>query len=70
MDNDDMNNLDDDRDVNEENEKLYQDLIEHSKRKYDDYWDINNPVVKVILIVLLAIGIIGAIYYLIVWLTM
>ena len=70
MNNDDINNIDEERNVNEDNEKLYNDLIEHSKRKYDGYWDINNPIVKIVLIVLLAIGVIGAIYYLIVWLAM
>lgn len=70
MENNDLNNLDEEKDVNEVNEQLYQDLIERSKKKNDDYWDINNPVIKGILITLLVIGLVGAIYYLIVWLTM
>ena len=70
MEDNDMNNIEEERNVNEENEKLYQDLIEHSRKKDDGYWDINNPIVKTILIILLVIGVIGTIYYLIVLLTM
>lgn len=60
-------NLDKDIDVNEENEKLYKDLMNETKRKNDGYWDINNPVIKILLTVLLIIAVVGTIYYIIVW---
>ena len=70
MNDDSTNNIDEEKDVNKENEELYQNIIKHSEQKYDSYWDINNPVIKISLIVLFIVGVIGAIYYLIVWLTM
>ena len=62
--------LGNDVDVNRENEEFYNSLMEESKRKSDDYWDRNNPIVKGILIVLLIVGIVGFIYYLILGLNM
>ena len=38
--------------VNEKNSLEYQNLMDHSKKTYDDYWDINNPVIRIILIIL------------------
>ncbi|MBE6157897.1 MAG: hypothetical protein E7160_03795 [Firmicutes bacterium] len=64
------NDLSNDIDVNRQNEDLYNNLIENSRRKTDDYWDRNNPVVKGLLIVLLIIGVVGFIYYVIVGLNM
>ena len=64
------NDLSNDIDVNRQNEDLYNNLIEDSRRKTDDYWDRNNPVVKGLLIVLLIIGVVGFIYYVIVGLNM
>lgn len=60
-------NLDKDIDVNEENEKLYKDLMNETKRKNDGYWDINSPIIKILLTVLLIIAVVGTIYYIIVW---
>ena len=69
--NNDLNrDLDNDVDVNSENENLYNDLMEESRRKNDDYWDRNNPVIKLLLTILLVVGVIGFIYYLIVGLSM
>lgn len=59
--------LDKDIDVNKENEKLYEDLMNETKSKSDGYWDINSPVIKIILTVLLIIAVVGTIYYIIVW---
>ena len=44
--------------------------MEESRRKNDDYWDRNNPVIKLLLTILLVVGVIGFIYYLIVGLSM
>ena len=54
--------------VNGKNSPEFQNLMEHSQRKYDDYWDINNPLVRAILIILFLIGAIGSAYYIITWL--
>lgn len=64
-----QNDIDDDPEisVNEKNNREFQNLIEHSQRKYDDYWDINNPVIRIILIILFLIAAIGSAYYIITW---
>lgn len=54
--------------VNEKNDREFQNLMEHSQRKYDDYWDINNPIIRIVLIVLFLIAAIGSAYYIITWL--
>ncbi len=53
--------------VNERNHQEFQNLMERSQRKYDNYWDINSPVIRIILIVLFLIAAIGAAYYIILW---
>ena len=53
--------------VNERNNQEYQNLMEHSQRKYDSYWDINSPVIRIILVVLFLIAAVGAAYYIILW---
>ena len=59
-----------DIDVNRENEEFYNSLMEESRRKTDDYWDRNNPIIKILLTILLIVGVVGFIYYLIVGLNM
>lgn len=66
-DDDKIYNLDEEFDVNKKNEDQYNNLIEHSKKSNDVYWDRNNPIVKVVLIGLLVIAVIGTLYYFIVW---
>ncbi len=63
----DIYNLDQELDVNEKNQEQYNHLIEHSRQKDDIYWDRNNPIVKILLIVLFAIAVIGTIYYVMLW---
>ena len=65
-----QNDIDEDSQisVNEKNSREFQNLIEHSQRKYDDYWDINNPVIRVVLIILFLVAAIGSAYYIITWL--
>ena len=53
--------------VNERNSQEFQNLMEHSQRKYDSYWDINSPIIRIILVVLLLIAAVGAAYYIILW---
>ena len=53
--------------VNEKNNQEFQNLMENSRRKYDSYWDINSPVIRIILIVLFLIAVIGSAYYFIMW---
>ncbi|MBR3049027.1 MAG: PspC domain-containing protein [Bacilli bacterium] len=62
------NNIDEEKDVNKENEDKYNDLIEKTRRKNDGYWDINNPFIKIVLLILFVIGVVGAIYYIALWL--
>lgn len=54
-------------DVNQRNSQEFQNLMDHSKKTYDDYWDINNPVIRIILIILFIIIVLGAGYYFIMW---
>lgn len=58
-------NLEDDLDVNKRNEKKFRQLMNNSNANFynDTYWDISNPVVRLILTVLAVIIIIGIIYY-------
>lgn len=53
--------------VNEKNSREFQNLMEQSQRKYDGYWDINSPVVRIVLIVLFLIAAVGSAYYIIKW---
>ncbi len=53
--------------VNQKNSQEFQNLMDHSKKTYDDYWDINNPVIRIILIVLFIIIVLGAGYYFVIW---
>lgn len=64
---DDMNQNVDNNSVNEKNNQEFQNLMEHSQRKYDNYWDINNPIIRIILIILFLIAVIGSAYYIILW---
>lgn len=64
-----QNEIDEDSQVsvNEKNSREFQNLMEHSQRKYDGYWDINSPVVRIVLIVLFLIAAVGSAYYIIKW---
>ena len=53
--------------VNQKNSQEFQNLMDHSKKTYDDYWDINNPVIRIILIILFIIILLGAGYYFVMW---
>ncbi len=53
--------------VNQKNHQEFQNLMDSSKKTYDNYWDINNPVIRIILIVLLIVIVLGSLYYFIMW---
>lgn len=53
--------------VNQKNSQEFQNLMEHSKKQYDNYWDINSPMIRIILIILFIIIVLGAGYYFIIW---
>lgn len=53
--------------VNQKNSQEFQNLMDHSKKNYDNYWDINSPVIRIILFILFIIIVLGAGYYFIMW---
>lgn len=55
------------QDVNQRNDQAYNSLIDNARRKHDNYWDINHPVVKTILIILFLIALVGSLYYVFLW---
>lgn len=55
------------QDVNQRNDQAYNNLIDNARRKQDNYWDINHPVVKTILIILFLIALVGSLYYVFLW---
>lgn len=54
-------------DVNKKNKMEYEKIIEESKRKNDQYHDINNKTTRLILLILLLISIFGSIFYIVTW---
>ncbi len=56
--------------VNKKNKETFDDLMGNVSAQKDDYWDLNNPVIKIVLIVLFVIIIIGLIYYIVSWFNM
>lgn len=59
--------LDDALNVNKKNEQEYLSMVEKAKVNQDDYLDSNNFLVKLLLFILFVVGIIGAIYYIMMW---
>ena len=53
--------------VNQKNHQEFQNLMEHSKKRYDNYLDINNLLIRIILFILFIIIVLGAGYYFIMW---
>jgi len=56
--------------VNKRNQETFKDLMDNASYKTDDWWDMNNPVVKIILLVLFIIIVIGLLYYIIGWISL
>lgn len=63
-----MNNNNLNQNVNQKNKEEYDNLIQNVKKDTSDYYDINNPVVKILLIILLITALIGSAYFIIIWL--
>lgn len=55
--------------VNKSNKEKFKSIMDNASTKYDSYWDLNNPVIRFILIVLLVIIAVGLIYYIVGWFT-
>ena len=64
------NNINNEVEINKENEEAYNNLIQNAKPKDNGDWDINSPVIKVILAVLGIIIVIGLIFYFVLFLKM
>lgn len=56
--------------VNKRNSETFKDLMDNASVKKDDYWDFNNPAVKIFLLILFIIIVCGLLYYLIGWFTL
>ena len=67
-DEDDYIDFGDDIDVNQKNKNVFFELMESAKASTDDYWDINDPLVRIILGILFTISFVGSIYYIGMWL--
>lgn len=63
-----MNNNNLNQNVNQKNKEEYDNVIQNVKKDTSDYYDINNPVVKILLIILLITALIGSAYFIIIWL--
>lgn len=55
--------IDSDLDFNKKNREDYENLMADSSSKLDGYWDKKNPFVILVLVILLAIIVVGSIYY-------
>lgn len=68
-----MNNSIDKNEVNDEvysnakNKVEYDRILENVKTDHSNYYDINKPHIKIILGILFGVGIVGLIYYVVMW---
>jgi hypothetical protein len=53
--------------VNKKNEEEFQEIMENASKKYDNYWDRDNMIIKTILYILFGISIIGSLFYVFWW---
>lgn len=68
MNNNNMHNSNNKIDVNQKNNEEFNRLMQNASIKRDAYWDINSPILKIILIILLFFALAGSVYYIITWL--
>ena len=54
-------------DVNRRNQQKFKTIMDNAAKKYDTYWDMNNFLIKMILIVLFIVIVIGVFYYVTSW---
>ena len=54
-------------DVNKKNLEEYEELMKRSSYKYDSYFNSNNPLVRLVLLILFIIIALGVAYYLLNW---
>ena len=59
--NNNVSEVTDELDINRKNREGYEQLMKESSTKVDDYWDVKNPFVQIVLIGLLVFIAIGAI---------
>ena len=57
------NNQNEELEFNKKNREDYEKLMEESSTNKDSYWDINNPIVKAILLFIGLVIVVGSIYY-------
>ena len=53
--------------VNQKNEEEFQEVMNNASRSLDNYWDRDNPVIKIVMICLFGFAGIGVVYYLFLW---
>ena len=56
-----------DLEVNKRNQETFDSLMNNAKMKKNDYWDVNSPIVKIVLFILFVIIVIGLLYYVFSW---
>lgn len=51
--------------VNRNNQEKFKNIMDNAATKYDSYWDINSPIIKIVLIALGVVIAVGLIYYIV-----
>lgn len=54
-------------DVNRSNSEKFKKIMDNASQKYDSYFDSNNFLIKIILIILFMIVVVGVFYYVTKW---
>ncbi len=53
--------------VNKKNSEEFEKLMNNASTNLDSYWDKNNPILKIFLLILFVVIVLGAIYYISAW---
>ena len=56
--------------VNKRNKQTFKELMDNASYKQDDWWDINDPIVRIVLLILFVIIVAGLLYYIIGWINL
>jgi hypothetical protein len=51
--------------VNKSNQEKFKTIMDNASTKYDTYWDINSPIIRIVLIALGIVIAVGLIYYIV-----